>query len=166
MNELLPSGYTQSQGRHHVIEVVLSTEVTQSDNNVSPSINPVNKSMNAVVKPTTQSKLSKFVGKLHLATLATTTAKTLLIDIPLGQAKRVGLYTGNDIAQTDIDNALNVIQSSVSFAMGLITNPVGTIYQAHMKRKDYLLSVQKQNESAEYYRRSLLISINKGGTKL
>jgi hypothetical protein len=156
--------YDQIRGRHHVIEVVLkSVNQDTSTTTTQSQTNPVN---NKSVSTKVNIKLGKFAGKLYLAKLAINTAKTLVVEMPLSTLQRVGSYTGNDIAQTDINNTLDTIQSGISFAKGMITNPVGTAWNAILKRQDYLLSVQKQNDSIDYLKKTLLLNVNKGGTKL
>ena len=148
-------------GENHVIEVrntfINENAGTEKNDTSKFSFSGINLSKSGILK----------IGlAINASQIAINTAKTLLIDVPMSKLNRVGSYTGNEIAQSTINNNLNILRDGLSFAKGLITNPVGTIYNAVVQRKDYLLSIQKQNDSAEYLRKTFLFSSNKGETNI
>ena len=110
-------------------------------------------------------KMTSFLAKSALIGMAVKTAKVLAIETPLKILSRVGEYTGNDQAQMQITNTLNQINGTTSFLGGLITNPLGTLIDAGLRMKDYELQIQKQNDQAEYLRKTLLVESSKGGQK-
>ena len=110
-------------------------------------------------------KMTSFLAKSALIGLTVKAAKVLAMETPLKILSRVGDYTGNDQAQMQINNTLNQINGTTSFLGGLITNPLGTLIDAGLRMKDYELQIQKQNDQAEYLRKTLLIESNKGGQK-
>ena len=138
-------------GENHLIEVKMVKDTPMDNSEGSTGLLFKNRTFDA----------KKLITTSIMVTAVTSLAKAVASDV-IQNFNHIGDYTGN----LQLQNQVNDIRKNASNFFSFATNPIGYSQQRKWELRDYNLQISKQNESADYLRKTLLVSLNKGGTKL
>lgn len=149
-------------GEKHIIEVRNTHSSSDNDNsNVSSVSSESTLGFTNLFGKSSSLNVGKMIGVAVVAKAALDTASYLCKELPLKILSRVGEYQCDTQKQTQI----NEMMSGFSSVGRLVANPVSFIVDEAFNIRDQTLQSHKNNEDAEYLRKTLLISSSSDGKR-